>query len=281
MRRFDLLGWLLLPVFLGCSGQNVVAGEEKSKAEQLAASVPSWCETTCGRFMDCASQTPCDCNGDVCDCVGVDAICPTQCKATLAAYTTAGEGCAVIGERLKKCIDRMTCEDLGGKDPCPLTDAERAACPQANGSDGSTAEPTATGSSYGYAGSANVGNDSGPNGYGGTVSYAGSANIPSAGTSYGGSASTNPGGPRVKCGGAYGSGGGQPADSSSLQVICEEGRGDCSDAHEYSWVCAVDSQGRRACSCFVDAQVTGAFAPPASCPVLSQVNAGCGWNLAE
>ena len=270
MRRY-LLG-LLLPAFMGCSGQNVVAGEEKSKAEQLAASVPSWCQSTCSRFLACSEQKPCECNGDVCDCLGVDENCPRQCQASMAAYTNAGEACAVIGERLKKCIDGATCDDLGQNDPCPITDAERAACPDpTQPSD----EPTDTGSSYGYAGSANIGDGFSS---GGAVSYAGSANIPTAGTSYGGSAPT--GGPTVTCGDSYGAGGGQPADGSS-QVICEEGRDSCSDGHAYSWVCAADSQGRRACSCFVDSQVTGAFAPGASCPLPNQVNVGCGWNLAQ
>jgi hypothetical protein len=277
MRRY-LLG-LLLPVFMGCSGQNVVAGEEKSKAEQLAASVPSWCESTCGRFLACSEQKPCDCSGDVCDCLGVDQNCPTQCKASMAAYMNAGEACAVIGERFKKCIDRATCDDLGQNNPCPISAAERAACPDPNYSD----EPPQVGSTYAYAGSANIGDDSGAS-YGGAVSYAGSASyggsasVPTGGTSYGGSAST--GGPTVTCGDSYGAGGGQPSDGSS-QVICEEGRDSCSDGHAYSWVCAADSQGRRACSCFVDSQVTGAFAPGASCPLPAQVNAGCGWNLAQ
>ena len=49
--RSSVLG-LLLPLLLGCSGQNVVAGDEKTKAEQLEASVPSWCESTCSRLLD-------------------------------------------------------------------------------------------------------------------------------------------------------------------------------------------------------------------------------------
>ncbi len=256
MRRYDLLGWLLLPAFLGCSGQNVVAGEDQSKAEQLAASVPSWCQSTCGRFLDCASQLPCQCNGDVCDCLGVDETCPTSCQDYLAPFTNAGDVCAAVGERLKKCLDRATCDDLGGKDPCPLTDAERAACPHPGQSGGSADEPSQVGANSGYAGS---------------------ANSDSPGASYGGAVS----GPPVACMDSYGVGGGQPSDETTSQVICEEGRDGCADGHAYSWVCVADSQGHRACSCFVDLHVTGAFAPAATCPIVSQVNAGCGWNLAQ
>ncbi len=273
MRRY-LFG-LLLPAFLGCSGQNVVAGEEKSKAEQLAASVPSWCQSTCSRFLDCSNQKPCNCSGDVCDCLGVDANCPSQCQAWMAPYTNAGEACAVIGERVKSCIDRATCDDLGGNDPCPITDAERAACPDPNQPTDS-ATPTVNGPTYASAGAAPA--DDGP-GVGGTVGSGsgGTGNIPTAGTSTGGSASTSP---PVTCSDSYGAGGGQP-DGSSSQVLCEEGRDGCSDGHAYSWVCASDSQGRRACSCFVDSRVVGAFAPGASCPLPMQVNVGCGWNLAQ
>lgn len=274
---------LLLPLFLGCSGQNVVAGEEKTKAEQLAASVPAWCETTCSRWRACADSTPpCDCSGDVCDCGGsVGANCSTDCKAAFDAFTTTGEACAVIGERLQKCLDGVTCSDLSGSDPCPVTSAERAACPDPNHPDQA---PTATGPNLNYAGAANLGgNDAGAS-YGGLGSSAGYGNVPSAGSvsyaggSYGGSGST--GGPAVSCSDSYGAGGGQPQGSSS-QVTCEEGRDGCSDGHAYSWVCATDSQGHRACSCFVDMNVTEAFAPAAACPTVAEVNAGCGWNLTQ
>jgi hypothetical protein len=290
--RPSVLG-LLLPLFLGCSGQNVVAGEEKTKAAQLEASAPSWCESTCSRLLDCASTTPCQCNGDVCDCLGVDESCPTRCKATLGAFTHAGEACAAIGERLTKCIDRATCDDLGHDDPCPLTAAERAACPEPDGVDGGSDAPPAAGPNYGYAGSASAGEGpsgtggsvsyggststgGGPSGTAGSVGYAGSANL--AGAASGGASSDA--GPPVSCSESYGAGGGQPQDGSS-HVTCEEGRSGCSGGHEYAWLCSEDSQGHRACSCFVDSEVTGAFALTAACPALPEVNAGCDWNLTQ
>lgn len=282
--RPSVLG-LLLPLFLGCSGQNVVAGEEKTKAEQLEASVPSWCDSTCTRLQACTTSAPCDCSGDVCDCVGVDANCPTRCRESFAGFTRAGETCAAIGERLQNCINRLGCDDLGGKDPCQLTASERAACPDPNDYGDSVDPPTSVGPNTGYAGAANFGgDDTGPS-YGGSVSYAGSANVPTAGsssyagTSYGGTGPT--GGPAVSCSDSYGAGGGQPQDGSTSQVICEEGRDGCSDSQAYGWVCAADSQGHRACSCFVDQDVTGAFALGAACPAVAQVNAGCGWNLTQ
>jgi hypothetical protein len=268
----------LLPLLLGCSGQNVVAGEEKTKAEQLEASLPAWCDSACSRLNDCNSGAPCDCSGDVCDCSKVSADCPTSCGTYFKPFTT-GEACAAIGQRIVQCIDRATCDELGGRsDPCPLTAAERAACPAVD-VDGSTDPPMSVGSSTGYAGSANLGDDGGPS-YGGAISYAGSASLPngaSSGSSSGGSGSTS--GPVVNCSDSHGAGGGQPQAGSASQVICEEGREGCSDGHTYSWVCATDSQGHRACSCFVDQNVTGAFAPGAACPLVKQVNTGCGWNL--
>src|SRR3954465_7714419 len=81
--RFAVLG-LLLPVVLGCAGKNVVAGDEKTKSQQLEAAVPSWCETTCTRLQACPAR-PCECTGDLCDCpaeVGSD--CPAQCLKAMA-----------------------------------------------------------------------------------------------------------------------------------------------------------------------------------------------------
>ena len=274
MRRY-VFG-LLLPVLFGCSGQNVVAGEAQTKAEQLDASVPSWCDTTCSRLMDCSKSAPCDCGGDACDCVGVDANCPSQCKASFAAFT-GSEACAAIGERIKKCIDRASCTSLSQGNPCALTEAEHTMCPDPNQS---SDVPSSTGSNgYSYAGSASTGGDSGPSASGGTVSYAGSANIPAAGTSTGG-AYAGPSGPPVTCPDSYGTGGGSPGSGGS-HVICEEGRDGCSDGHAYSWICVESSQGEHACSCLVDSGVSGGFDPGASCPDVSQVNSGCGWNLTQ
>jgi len=259
MRRY-VFG-LLLPALFGCSGQNVVAGEEKTKAEQLEASLPAWCDSTCSRLTDCSS-------------LGVNTTCAADCKVSFGALTKDGEACAVVGERIKKCIDRASCVSLSQGDPCALTEAERAMCPDPNGS---TDTPSSTGANYGYAGSASTGDNSAPSGTGGSITYAGSANLPTAGTSSGG-AYAGPSGPPVKCMGSYGSGGGAPAAGGS-HVICEEGLDGCSDGHAYNWICVEGSQGEHACSCLLDSGVTGGFDPGASCPDVSAVNSGCGWNL--
>ena len=68
---------------------------------------------------------------------------------------------------------------------------------------------------------------------------------------------------------------------SGSSVTCEEGRDTCSDGHDYSWICVVSSQGEAACSCLLDEQVVGAFDPGVGCPALTEVNAGCGWNLTD
>lgn len=260
---------LFLPLFLGCAGKNVVAGEEKTKAEQLESALPSWCESTCTRFLACPEPNGCDCSGDVCECAGVDAGCAEQCPKAFARYTDAGEACAVIGQRVMDCFDGVTCSELNGKDPCPTTAAERALCPDSNdgisdnppsGSDGDAVGPAVTGGTSASAGGATF--TAGTASAGGYYGSAGSA------------AGANP----VSCEGSYGAGGGAPASGGS-QVTCEEGRAGCSDGHEYSWICVRDSQGQRACSCLVDAHATAGFEPVMDCPDLSAVNAGCGWAL--
>jgi hypothetical protein len=265
MRRCFLSLSLFLPLFLGCAGKNVVAGEEKTKAEQLEATLPSWCQSTCTRLRACGATTPCQCEGDVCNCVGVDENCETQCQSYLAPFTGAGETCANIGARIERCVDGLTCGDLGGQDPCTPTPAEKTACPDPNeniDSPPSGSNVDATGPATG--GTSGIG---GPSVTGGTTFTAGTA-------STGGYYGANP----VSCEGSYGEGGGGPASGGS-QVTCEEGRGACTDGHDYSWICVQDSQGQRACSCLLDAHVTAGFEPVTGCPDLSAVNAGCGWSL--
>jgi hypothetical protein len=240
---------LLLPLFWGCSGTHVVAGEEKTRAEQLESSLTSWCESTCKRLRACPAPDDCDCSGDVCNCVGVDEGCEEQCPAAFERYTGAGEECAAAGQRIQRCIDDITCNQLNGQDPCKPTAAEKDACPEPDDSD---TPPSG-----------------GPNGGGDTATG-----------STGGSTGTSPtvGNPLVHCTDSYGSGGGAP-EAGGAHVSCEEGRSGCSDGHEYSWICSVDSQGQRACSCLVDGVASNGFQPAAECPDLTAVNAGCGWYL--
>lgn len=251
MRRC-LFGWgLLFPLFLGCSAENIVAGEEKTKAEQLESSLPAWCPSICERLRACPVNG-CECDGDVCDCVGIDDGCEKQCPLAFARYTDAGEFCATVGQRIKGCIDGLTCDDLTGKDPCRATDDEMRACPDPNEED--ETPPSASG---------------GP-----VTSSAGSAPI---GDNPGTYANANP----VTCAASSGSGGGSPQDGGA-QVTCEEERANCSNGHVYSWICSQDSQGQRACACLVDSQATASFVPnSADCPLLAQVNTGCAWALTQ
>jgi hypothetical protein len=249
MRR-SLFGLgLLLPLFLGCSAENVVAGQEKSKAEQLESSLPSWCHDTCERFLACPQDAACYCDvGEACDsCIAVDDGCEAQCAATFVRYIDAGESCAIIGERIKTCIEGVACEDLGGKDPCSASEAEMRACPDPHELDEDDVSPT-------------VANP-----------------ISNSGGGPGSNAGANP----VSCLGSSGAGGGMPQNGGA-QVTCEEERGGCSDGHVYSWICSQDSQGQRACACLVDSQAKSSFVPNSSdCPLLAQVNAGCGWALSQ
>jgi hypothetical protein len=185
----------------------------------------------------------------------------------MASYTKGDDFCASVGQRIRQCIDNLGCSDLNSqKDPCPLTASETDACsPPPQDSGGSDV------SGIGTAGSASIGDNSSTP-MGGTTSYGPSS-------SSGGSSAVGPG--PVTCKTDFAAGGGQPAQPSAA-ILCEEGRDDCSDGHQYSWLCATDSEGRKACSCFVDSQVTGSFAPGASdCPTLAQVDAGCSFGIVE
>lgn len=219
----------------GCSGENIVAGEEKTAAEQLEASLATWCRTTCEVLTACPGTDDCDCSEDVCSCSAIGDDCPQQCLEELARYTKGDDECAAAGLRFQKCVDRHGCSFIADNDLCAPTDAEAAACPSDRDS-------------------ADGGSKAGPNG--GTL-------LPSA---------------AVTCEGAYGSGGG-PSEGSAM--TCSEGRADCSDGHVYDWLCASDGRGRSACSCLLDGEAVGAFTPGTSCPELSVVNAGCGWNLVD
>jgi hypothetical protein len=242
MTRYLLGLGVLWPLLFGCSGENIVAGKEKTQAEQLTADLPAWCPRVCARLRACPAAKGCECSpdSDVCDCIGIDDGCEEQCPAFFARYT-GSEACAAIGQRIKNCLDRMTCDQLGGPDPCPATAAELDSCPEPN--DGNSSDI--------------------PSG-----SSAGPSNGPTVGTP-------------VTCAGSSGAGGGMP-ENGGPQVTCEEERDACSDGHAYSWICSQDSQGQRACACLVDADATASFVPAsADCPALSQVNAGCGWALTQ
>jgi hypothetical protein len=268
MRRCLVGLGLLLPMFLGCSGENIVAGEGKTKAQQLESALPTWCPSTCDRLRACPEDATCECSVDQpCDsCVAVDNNCEAQCQQAFVPYTGAGETCAAIGQRIKNCIDRIMCADLGGSDPCVASEAELALCPDPNADSGDTAAAASSYSGPSSGGTTSTGPGSaGPNG--------GSYPLPNGGSNSG----ANP----VNCLESSGSGGGMPA-SGGAYVSCEENRSACTDGHTYNWICAQDSQGQRACTCLVDSQATAGFVPISSdCPPLSQVNAGCAWALTQ
>jgi hypothetical protein len=260
--RHYLFGFgLLLPLLqLACSAENIVAGEEKTQAEQLKSALPSWCAKTCTRLRACPASQSCDCSPDACNCQGVDETCEENCPRAFARFTDGSEACAAVGLRVEKCFDGMTCSELDGTDPCPTTAAERDLCPEMD--DSSDPPSAATGSGPSYSGGT-AGNSAGPNGDSAAPSMAGNGPVASP----------------VTCVDSSAAGGGGP-DGGGAHVTCEEERAECTDGHVYSWLCAEDSQGQRACTCLVDSRATGGFVPISSdCPPLSHVNAGCAWAL--
>jgi hypothetical protein len=263
---------LLLPLALGCAGKNTVAGEEKSKSQQLEESLPTWCKTACVKLKGCEKEYPCDCGGDTCSCAGAGDDCEAECKQTLERYAKGGESCALVGQHLQQCVDRSTCTQIFSGNACAGSDEDEALC------------PTETETS------------SQPSGGGGYVDMMGSNGgypIPTAGSSSGGSSSAGDAG--ASSGGASASGGatgelavscssrfsgGPTPDNTSTNEICEGGSSDCTDGHEYRYLCARTSDGLSACSCLVDGDVTGAFDPGVNCPTQAALNTGCHWNIA-
>src|SRR5215216_4515958 len=103
----------ILPLFLGCAGRNVVAGDEKTTSQELAAAVPSWCRETCDFLAVCSMKRGCDCAaGDSCDCAVVPKDCEANCQKELSSYAVGDDVCAQAGQRIMGCIDRLTCDDI-------------------------------------------------------------------------------------------------------------------------------------------------------------------------
>src|SRR6185503_21157083 len=92
---------LLLPLLLSCAGKNVVSGDDKTPAERLDALLPNWCKDICSRLDSCATNQPCGCSGDSCDCVQPSADCPAECEQEMARFTRGNDACAAAGESYK------------------------------------------------------------------------------------------------------------------------------------------------------------------------------------
>lgn len=272
---------LVLPLLFGCSGKHIVAGSDKTKSEQLAESLPTWCREVCETLSVCAAQTPCDCAGDSCTCVETDvAECQQDCQQELQRYAARGDTCATIGQRFQTCVDQVSCDEFSSSkaNACEPTRAEQAACPDDEADEPSGAAPVASGGttfSAGAGGAPSIGGT----GVGGAT---GGAAPGAAGEGSGGAAGTAGAtyGEPVSCLGAYGVGGGTGSDAGA--VVCEEGRLDCSDGHDYGWLCARGANLSLACSCFVDAELTRGFDPfSEGCPSLERVNEACGFALSQ
>lgn len=269
--RDSVAAWVLgLLALMACSGQNVVAGEEKTKAEQLGASLPSWCASTCGRLSQCEVDDGCSCAADSCVCNGtVDEDCVEDCQDEMSRWTQGSDLCAAAGERFKSCVDDAGCELLTVEGVCSFTEAEQQACPRPGDADqGDPGTPPLAGDG---------GASSGPSyGTGGTLV---SGPMPTAGTTFtAGSANYDPSA-TVTCQSGFGSGGSASAQGWP-SLLCDQGHEDCSDGHEYLMYCVRTSETATTCSCLVDQQVVGGFDPGGPvCPTSQQMNTGCRWNL--
>jgi hypothetical protein len=130
----SFVGWLTL---VGCSGQNVVAGEGKSKTEQLQSSLPAWCSSVCNLLAMCEVDEK------------VDDDCPEDCQAEMARWTVGNDRCAEAGARFQRCVDEQGCAVRTQEGLCSVSEDEQA-CPRPGDRD-----PTGTGGpNMGTAGSA-------------------------------------------------------------------------------------------------------------------------------
>lgn len=284
---------LVLPAFLNCSGQNVVAGREKTKAEQLESSLPKWCQATCSKLQQCEEDAGCECSEDVCECTGVDDDCAEDCAEELSTWASGSDECAAIGERIKSCIDGLGCDALGANGgDCNPTAEERDACQKSGEVDPPSGGPgPSTPSGGGSISTGFAGSYTGPIATGGTVAVGGGPSVGGAaygaegpgGNGYGnaghggraeGGAGTS--GEPVTCDGQSASG---QAGSSNSATLCEAGYSECSDDHTYDYYCVKTSEYKSVCSCLVDGSLTRAFEWNESCPEVLQVNVACGWNL--
>jgi hypothetical protein len=240
---------LILPMFLGCAGKNVVSGEEQTNAEKLATHLPSWCAQTCQRFQGCEEA---GIGNDVNDCA-------EDCAEDLAPFAKS-EPCAETGRAYQACLDSLSCSELDSKPACLPDQALLDACLDRE----EPGEP-----------------ETPPTGVGGTCSSSNSpsdGDLPTAGSAS--SSGPNPNGPLVTC--TDGDGGGS-AGSANMgggpYVTCQEHHANCSDGHEYSWICIDDATSEAWCTCFVDGGPVGAFTPSTGCPAMAEVNGSCGWTL--
>jgi len=242
MRCVVALVAFALPALLGCTGQHVVAGEERTKAEQYEATLPAWCSAICHTLQNCEEQD-CACSGDVCDCGGgVDEDCAVDCLDDMSRWAQGSDECAAIGQRFKDCLDAAACSLLSGGNTCQTDEADQNACPRPGSPDPGSA-PDAD-SSGGLNPPMNV-------------------PVP------------------VTCQEGGGTGSAPGAEPGVAQLLCELEHLDCSDGQDRQVVCVTTSQGPTSCACRLDGVLTGAFDPGGNCPTLAQQNVGCGWSLQE
>jgi hypothetical protein len=126
MRACGVFG-LLLPAFLACSGKHVVAGEEKTRAEKLAADLPGWCSDICRAIYECDGEE-CVCDGDSCDCAGDVNDCPEDCLDDMRRWAQGSDQCAAAGQRFIDCVEANAC-DVVSNHACEPSQAEADACP--------------------------------------------------------------------------------------------------------------------------------------------------------
>lgn len=124
--------WLLvlsLPLAQACAGKSVRSGDVGTEtSEQVEASLPSWCQSSCEMLMGCQVNQDCACSAGPCDCDGgLDSLteCTASCEQQLGERARISDACAQEIARFERCVDAQGCRVAQSSNVCPLatTDA--------------------------------------------------------------------------------------------------------------------------------------------------------------
>lgn len=139
--------WLLLlslPLVQACAGKSVRSGDAGAETtEQVEASLPSWCQSSCEMLIDCRADQDCVCSAGPCDCVsGVDSLseCTDSCEQQLGERALISDACAQQIARFQRCVDAEGCRVAQSSNVCPLATTD--AC---DDYDGDVASPPPSG----------------------------------------------------------------------------------------------------------------------------------------
>jgi hypothetical protein len=103
----------LVPLLLSACMVDAPIVEANDDENELGVDIGSWCDTFCERSEECGLETAAPCLG--------------ECVTLLEEFAGGGVTCAEAGQRAIACLERASCAELAGDDPCSIRD-EHARC---------------------------------------------------------------------------------------------------------------------------------------------------------